>query len=46
MAPSNSRQPLSGFKLKGTAVRGTLQAIERLHGAAARAAIEEALPEN
>lgn len=46
MAPSSSRQPLSGFKLKGTAVRGTLQAIERLHGAAARAAIEEALPEH
>lgn len=36
---------MCGFKLKGTAVRGTLQAIERLHGEAGRVAVEGHLAE-
>ena len=41
-----SSVPPSGFKLKGTAVRGTLQAIEKLHGAPGRMAVEQHLPEH
>lgn len=43
LAPSSSRAPHCGFKLKGTAVRGTLQAIEKLHGSPGRLAVEERL---
>lgn len=41
--PSSRRGPFCGFKLKGTAVRGTLQAIEKLHGVPGRIAVEERL---
>lgn len=44
MVPSVRSGSQSGFKLKGTAVRGTLNAIELLHGAAGRIAVEERLP--
>jgi len=44
--PSQRSVPLSGHKLKGTTIRSTVQAIEKVHGAAGRMAVEERLPES